>query len=111
MPERDQTPTPPALVEGVPATDGGPRLTAATSLSPSRASDFMTCPLLYRFRVIDRLPERPSIDAVRGSVVHKVLEELFDLKRDLIAVRRAVSPVREILNQLSATSAGRIAEG
>lgn len=56
-----------------------PRLTAATSLSPSRASDFMTCPLLYRFRVIDRLPERPSVDAVRGSVVHKVLEELFDL--------------------------------
>ncbi len=39
----------------------------------------MTCPLLYRFRVIDRLPERPSMDAVRGSVVHKVLEELFDL--------------------------------
>jgi putative RecB family exonuclease len=39
----------------------------------------MTCPLLYRFRVIDRLPERPGIDAVRGSVVHKVLEDLFDL--------------------------------
>ena len=26
------------------------------SLSPSRASDFMTCPLLFRFRTIDRLP-------------------------------------------------------
>jgi putative RecB family exonuclease len=39
----------------------------------------MTCPLLYRFRVIDKLPETPSIDAVRGSVVHKVLENLFDL--------------------------------
>jgi putative RecB family exonuclease len=39
----------------------------------------MTCPLLYRFRVIDRLPERPSVAAVRGSVVHKVLENLFDL--------------------------------
>ncbi|MDQ3481163.1 MAG: PD-(D/E)XK nuclease family protein [Actinomycetota bacterium] len=39
----------------------------------------MTCPLLYRFRVIDRLPEAPSIDAVRGSVVHRVLENLFDL--------------------------------
>ena len=37
------------------------------------------CPLLYRFRVIDKLPETPSIDAVRGSVVHKVLEYLFDL--------------------------------
>src|SRR5260370_6564341 len=30
------------------------------SLSPSRAADFMTCPLLYRFRVIDRLPAAPS---------------------------------------------------
>jgi putative RecB family exonuclease len=54
-------------------------LTRTNSLSPSRASDFMTCPLLYRFRVIDKLPETPSVDAVRGSVVHKVLEELFDL--------------------------------
>ncbi|MEJ7705886.1 MAG: PD-(D/E)XK nuclease family protein [Nocardioidaceae bacterium] len=54
-------------------------ITRLNSLSPSRASDFMTCPLLYRFRVIDRLPQTPSIDAVRGSVVHKVLEGLFDL--------------------------------
>jgi putative RecB family exonuclease len=49
------------------------------SLSPSRAGDFMTCPLLYRFRTIDRLPEPSSPDAVRGTVVHKVLENLFDL--------------------------------
>jgi hypothetical protein len=49
------------------------------SLSPSRAADFMTCPLLYRFRTIDRLPEEPAPDAVRGTVVHKVLEDLFDL--------------------------------
>ena len=26
------------------------------SLSPSRASDFMTCPLLFRYRTVDRLP-------------------------------------------------------
>jgi putative RecB family exonuclease len=49
------------------------------ALSPSRAGDFMTCPLLYRFRTIDRLPEPSSPDAVRGTVVHKVLEDLFDL--------------------------------
>jgi putative RecB family exonuclease len=49
------------------------------SLSPSRAGDFMTCPLLYRFRTIDRLPESSSPEAVRGTVVHKVLEDLFDL--------------------------------
>lgn len=55
----------------------GPR--APASLSPSRASDFLTCPLLYRFRVIDRLPERPSPAATKGTMVHSVLERLFDL--------------------------------
>ena len=49
------------------------------ALSPSRAGDFMTCPLLYRFRAIDRLPEAPSPAAARGTVVHAVLERLFDL--------------------------------
>ncbi len=38
----------------------------------------MTCPLLYRLRVIDKLPEPPSPAAARGSVVHAVLERLFD---------------------------------
>ena len=39
----------------------------------------MSCPLLYRFRVLDKLPEAPSRAAVRGTVVHSVLERLFDL--------------------------------
>jgi putative RecB family exonuclease len=39
----------------------------------------MTCPLRYRFRVIDRLPEPPSPAATRGTLVHAVLEQLFDL--------------------------------
>jgi putative RecB family exonuclease len=49
-----------------------------SSLSPSRAADFMRCPLLYRLRVIDRLPQKPSEAATRGTVVHAVLERLFD---------------------------------
>ncbi|NJC72191.1 recombinase RecB [Planosporangium thailandense] len=49
------------------------------SLSPSRAADFKTCPLLFRFRTIDRLPEQPTPDQVRGTLVHAVLEHLFDL--------------------------------
>ncbi|MGV9501780.1 RecB family exonuclease [Streptomyces sp. NPDC003642] len=56
----------------------GPRAIPPASLSPSRASDFMQCPLLYRFRVIDRLPEKPSEAATRGTLVHAVLERLFD---------------------------------
>ena len=49
------------------------------SLSPSRAADFMTCPLLFRYRTIDRLPQAPSVAATRGTVVHAVLERLYDL--------------------------------
>src|ERR1700735_110450 len=49
------------------------------SISPSRAADFMTCPLLYRFRVIARLPEPPTTATARGTLVHAVLERLFDL--------------------------------
>jgi len=65
------------------------------ALSPSRASDFKQCPLLYRFRVIDRLPEGPSPAAARGTLVHAVLERLFDLpapQRTADAAARLVGP-------------------
>jgi putative RecB family exonuclease len=52
---------------------------AGPSLSPSRAADFKTCPLLFRIRTIDKLPERPTADQARGTLVHAVLERLFDL--------------------------------
>ena len=46
-----------------------------------------------------------AIDEVQDEVVRKaspdVLEKLFLLKRELIEVRRAVSPVREVFNQLT----------
>ncbi|MBP2703670.1 RecB family exonuclease [Microbispora sp. RL4-1S] len=64
------------------------------ALSPSRAGDFMTCPLLYRFRVIDQLPERPSSAAVRGTLVHAVLERLYDLP----AEARTVAAARDLLD-------------
>ncbi|MGW7068228.1 RecB family exonuclease [Streptomyces sp. NPDC054855] len=60
------------------STDGVVTAVRPASLSPSRASDFMQCPLLYRFRVIDKLPEKPSEAATRGTLVHAVLERLFD---------------------------------
>lgn len=63
-----------AAAAAIPAAPAVP----PTSLSPSRASDFMQCPLLYRFRVIDKLPEKPSEAATRGTLVHAVLERLFD---------------------------------
>ncbi|MBO0610521.1 RecB family exonuclease [Myceligenerans salitolerans] len=48
------------------------------ALSPSRASDFMQCPLLFRLRTVDRLPEPASSAATRGTLVHSVLERLYD---------------------------------
>ncbi|MDA2812911.1 PD-(D/E)XK nuclease family protein [Nocardiopsis sp. RSe5-2] len=59
------------------------------ALSPSRASDFLQCPLLYRFRVIDRLPEKPSPAALRGTLVHAVLERLYELPADTRTPRTA----------------------
>ena len=64
--------------EANPADGGASGSGTRRSLSPSRAGDFLTCPLLYRFRVIDRLPEPPSPAAARGTLVHAVLERLFD---------------------------------
>ncbi len=55
----------------------------------------MTCPLLYRFRVIDRLPEPPSPAAARGTLVHAVLERLFDrpaAERTAFAARALLEP-------------------
>lgn len=53
------------------------------ALSPSRAADFKQCPLLYRYRAIDRFPETPTTAQTRGTVVHSALEHLFDLPAPL----------------------------
>ncbi len=60
-------------------TDEPAPVTRRPALSPSRASDFKQCPLLYRFRAIDRLPEPTSAAQLRGSVVHAALEQLYAL--------------------------------
>src|SRR5579859_2059165 len=95
----EPSPTLPGMAEDsgtaiavVPEQPGPPR---GPSLSPSRAGDFLTCPLLYRFRVLDRLPEPPSPAAVRGTLVHAVLERLFDAvagDRTPDAARALVAP-------------------
>lgn len=72
------------------------------SLSPSRAGDFMTCPLLFRFRTIDRLPQRPSSAATRGTVVHSVLERLFDLPSGQRTVEQAAQMLRPEWDKLLA---------
>ena len=47
-------------------------------LSPSAVSEYENCPQLYKYRKIDKLPEPPSLDAERGTLVHTVLQDLFE---------------------------------
>jgi putative RecB family exonuclease len=67
-----QNPLPPPRTQDADLPD--PRL---ATLSPSRASDFKTCPQLYKFRSIDRIPTVPTVYQARGTTAHLALERLF----------------------------------
>lgn len=65
-----------------------------SALSASRAKDYMQCPLKFRFAVVDRVPQPPTVATIKGTLVHAVLENLFgeepearteDTARDLVA--------------------------
>jgi len=79
--------------------------TPLPTLSPSRAADFKTCPLLYRLRSIDRLPEQPTVDQARGTLVHSVLERLFDLPASQRTLEEAALLVRPAWEALLAEAA------
>lgn len=72
------------------------------ALSPSRASDFKQCPLLYRFRAVDRLPEPPTKAQLRGTLVHSVLERLFSLPQPDRLPHRAKELLEPAWSALSA---------
>ncbi|MDT0302722.1 RecB family exonuclease [Streptomonospora wellingtoniae] len=80
------------------------------ALSPSRAADFLQCPLLFRFRTIDRLPERPSAAALKGTLVHAVLERLFELPAETRTRRTALSLLEPQWERLRESRAETAAE-
>jgi putative RecB family exonuclease len=47
------------------------------SLTPSKVSTFKECALAFRLSVIDKVPEPPSLQAFKGTVVHRALELLM----------------------------------
>lgn len=47
------------------------------SLSPSKVSSFKDCGLAFRLSTIEHLPEPPSAAAVKGTLVHRVLQMLM----------------------------------
>lgn len=80
------------------------RLRSRPALSPSRAGDYKQCPLLYRFRAIDKIPETPTRAQVRGTVVHAALEALFALPTGQRVPDRAAELVRPAWERVSTDS-------
>ncbi|MDE3008616.1 MAG: PD-(D/E)XK nuclease family protein [Acidobacteriota bacterium] len=49
------------------------------ALSPSRLSDFQSCPRRYQHASVDRIPQPASYASTKGRYVHAILELLFAL--------------------------------
>ncbi|GAA2091746.1 PD-(D/E)XK nuclease family protein [Brevibacterium salitolerans] len=80
------------------------------ALSPSRANDFVQCPLKFRLRTVDRLPEPPSEAAFRGTLVHAVLERLFDVPAPERTLEQAVAGISPALEALREKDGETVAE-
>ena len=72
-------------------------LAVPATLSPSKVTSFKDCALSFRFSVIDGLAEPPSPAAVKGTLVHRALEQLHCLepaRRTLPAALAALEAAR-----------------
>ena len=52
------------------------------NLSPSRASQFKTCPKQFKYANVDKILEPTNEVQAKGTTVHQALEDLFDLPSD-----------------------------
>lgn len=48
-----------------------------TTISPSRISSFLSCPMKFRFESVEMFGSKPGLAALRGSCVHLALETFF----------------------------------
>lgn len=65
------------------------------ALSASRAKEYLQCPLKFRYSVVDGLPQPPTEATIKGNVVHKALEDLFNLAPS----KRLPEAARTLLDQ------------
>lgn len=63
------------------------------ALSASRAKEYQRCPLQYRLHVVDGIREPATVATALGTLVHSVLERLFDAP----APRRTPEAAGELL--------------
>ena len=70
------------------------------TLSPSRASDFIVCPQLFKFRAIDRIDMPATVHQARGTTAHLALQRLFDDAPDQRTPERLYDLFREAWSEL-----------
>lgn len=72
-----------------------------SSLSPSKVSTFRDCALAFRLSAIDKIPEPPTIPAVKGTTVHRALELLFGLSPEERTSEAAVGLLHVALDEMT----------
>lgn len=52
-------------------------LKPTSALSPTKINTFMKCPREFYYNYVEKVKTKPNIHLVKGSVVHKVLEDFY----------------------------------
>jgi putative RecB family exonuclease len=70
-------------------------------ISPSAILTFKQCPLKFRLRFIDLIVEKmPSIEAAKGTVVHRILEKMFKQPAENRIIKKYESTVINAILEL-----------
>jgi putative RecB family exonuclease len=79
----------PVSDSGVPVVVDQGASTLPVTLSPSRASDFLSCQLKFFFGAVERWRTPPTQHTALGNIVHEVAEELYKLEPAVRTRQRA----------------------
>ena len=73
------------------------------NLSPSRASQFKTCPKQFKYANVDKLKEPTNEVQAKGTTVHQALEDLFDLPKEERNIEKLHNLFREAWTKVRGT--------
>ena len=73
------------------------------NLSPSRASQFKTCPQQFKYANVDKLREPTNEVQAKGTTVHQALEDLFDLPQDQRSIEKLHNLFRDAWTKVRGT--------
>ena len=73
------------------------------NLSPSRASQFKTCPQQFKYANVDKLKEPTNEVQAKGTTVHQALEDLFDLPQEERSIEKLHNLFRDAWTKVRGT--------